>query len=40
MLEFPSVEQARRWYHSDEYASVKEIRLKTANTQLILVQGI
>ncbi len=40
MLEFPSVEQARRWYHSDEYASLKDIRLKTANTQLILVQGI
>jgi uncharacterized protein (DUF1330 family) len=40
MLEFPSVEQARRWYQSDEYAPVKDIRLKTANTQAILVQGI
>ena len=40
MLEFPSVEQAKRWYNSDEYASLKEIRLKTANTQLVLVQGI
>ncbi len=40
MLEFPSVEQAKRWYNSDEYASLKDIRLKTANTQLILVQGI
>ncbi len=39
MLEFPSVEQARRWYQSDEYAPVKDIRLKTALTQLILVQG-
>ena len=40
MLEFPSVEQARRWYQSDEYAPVKDIRLKTAHTQAILVQGI
>jgi len=40
MLEFPSVEQARRWYQSDAYAPVKDIRLKTANTQAILVQGI
>ena len=39
MLEFPSVEQARRWYQSDAYAPVKDIRLKTANTQAILVQG-
>ena len=40
LLEFPSVEQARRWYQSDEYAPVKDIRLKTAHTQAILVQGI
>ena len=39
LLEFPSVEQARRWYQSDEYAPVKDIRLKTVNTQAILVQG-
>ena len=39
MLEFPSVEQARRWYQSDAYAPVKDIRLKTALTQVILVQG-
>ena len=39
LLEFPSVEQARRWYQSDAYAPVKDIRLKTALTQAILVQG-
>jgi len=39
LLEFPSVEQAWRWYQSDEYAPVKDIRLKTALTQVILVQG-
>ena len=40
VLEFPSLEQAKRWYHSDEYAPVKDIRLKTASTRLVLVQGI
>jgi uncharacterized protein (DUF1330 family) len=40
ILEFESVEQAKRWYTSEEYAPVKDIRLKTANTQLVLVQGI
>jgi uncharacterized protein (DUF1330 family) len=40
ILEFESAEQAKRWYHSDEYAPVKDIRLKTANTRLVLVQGI
>jgi len=39
LLEFPSVEQARRWYQSGAYAPVKDIRLKTALTQVILVQG-
>jgi uncharacterized protein (DUF1330 family) len=40
ILEFASVEQAKRWYHSEEYAPVKDIRLKTAHTRLVLVQGI
>ena len=39
MLEFESVEQARRWYTSDEYAPLKDIRLKTATTRLFLVEG-
>ena len=39
LLEFPTVEQARRWYQSDEYAPVKDIRLQTAHTKAILVQG-
>jgi uncharacterized protein (DUF1330 family) len=40
ILEFASVEQAKRWYYSDEYAPVKDIRLKEANTQLVLIPGI
>jgi uncharacterized protein (DUF1330 family) len=40
ILEFESVEHAKRWYNSDEYAPLKDIRLKTTNSQAVLVQGI
>jgi uncharacterized protein (DUF1330 family) len=40
ILEFESVEQAKRWYNSDEYAPLKNIRLTTTNSQAVLVQGI
>lgn len=40
MLEFESMEQAKRWYDSEEYAAIKGIRHRTANTQGILVEGI
>ncbi len=29
-----------RWYTSEEYAPLKHIGFKTANTQLILVEGV
>ena len=40
VLEFPSVEQARRWYDSEEYRGPKALRLRTAKTNLILVEGM
>ena len=40
MLEFPSMEQARKWYHSPEYKPLLEMRLKAANANLILVEGV
>jgi uncharacterized protein (DUF1330 family) len=40
VLEFPSLEQARKWYHSPEYAPVLAIRLKAASAKLILVEGL
>ena len=39
VLEFPSVEQAKRWYDSPEYREPKALRFKTATTNLILVEG-
>ena len=39
VLEFPTMEQARKWYHSPEYAPALAIRLKAANAKVILVEG-
>ena len=40
ILEFPSMEQAKRWYDSDDYRGLKALRLKTAKTDVILVEGV
>lgn len=39
VLEFPSMEKARAWYHSPEYAPALALRHKAANAKLILVEG-
>jgi uncharacterized protein (DUF1330 family) len=40
VLEFPSVEQAKRWYDSPEYRDLKVMRQKAAATNLVLVEGV
>ena len=40
VLEFPSFEEAKRWYDSEEYREPKALRLKAARTNLILVEGV
>jgi len=40
VLEFSTMEQARKWYHSPEYAPALAIRLKAANAKVILVDGV
>jgi uncharacterized protein (DUF1330 family) len=40
VLEFPSMERARAWYHSPEYAPLLAMRLKAADSKLILVEGV
>jgi uncharacterized protein (DUF1330 family) len=40
VIEFPSIDQARKWYHSPEYAPLLAMRLKAAETKLILVEGV
>jgi uncharacterized protein (DUF1330 family) len=39
LLEFPSMDQAKRWYDSEEYREPKALRLKTSKGNLILVEG-
>ena len=39
VIEFPSMDQARKWYHSPEYKPLLDMRLKAANAKLILVEG-
>jgi uncharacterized protein (DUF1330 family) len=38
-LEFPSMEQARKWYGSPEYAPLIALRQKASRGKLILVEG-
>lgn len=39
ILEFPSLEQARRWYDSDEYRPVRALHHTYADTDLFLIEG-
>jgi len=40
ILEFPTVEQAKAWWSSAEYAEAKGLRQATARTQMIVVEGV
>jgi uncharacterized protein (DUF1330 family) len=39
VLEFPSVERAKKWWASEEYAEAKALRQRSAKTQMIVVEG-
>ncbi len=39
VLEFDSMEQARKWYHSPEYAPALALRAKAARSKVLLVEG-
>jgi uncharacterized protein (DUF1330 family) len=39
VLEFPSMEQAQKWYHSPEYAPLIKLRQKASKGKLILLEG-
>lgn len=40
VLEFPTMEQALAWYHSEEYRGPKAIRQGAATTRLVLAEGV
>ena len=40
VLEFPTLEAAKRWYDSEEYRPLKALRLAAARANGFLVQGV
>ena len=40
VTEFPSIEQARRWYDSEEYRPLKVLRSRSARGSVVLVEGV
>lgn len=40
VVEFPTVEQAKAWWESQEYAEAKALRQATAVTQMIVAEGV
>ena len=39
VIEFESMDRAREWYHSEEYAPALKMRLDSANSSVIIVDG-
>jgi uncharacterized protein (DUF1330 family) len=40
VLEFPSLERARAWWASPEYAEGKALRQRSATTRMIAIDGV
>ena len=40
IIEFPSLEQAKRWYDCEEYRGPKAMRLRAGRTNLVMVDGV
>ncbi|WNG14217.1 DUF1330 domain-containing protein [Cystobacter fuscus] len=40
LLEFPTVERAREWWDSPEYASARAMRQASSHTDMLLVEGL
>ncbi len=39
ILRFESVERAREWYYSEDYADPKEMRISATNSHVLIVDG-
>lgn len=40
IIRFDSVAQAKAWYNSPEYRPLKDLRKKTTNSKLLIVEGL
>lgn len=39
VIEFPSIDQARRWYDSEEYRELKNLRLESTVSNAFFMEG-
>jgi uncharacterized protein (DUF1330 family) len=40
IIEFENAERAKQWWASEDYREAKQLRQRTAETQLIVVEGV
>jgi len=40
VLEFPSMDHAKRWYHSEEYREPLAMRLRAGHANMVMVEGV
>ncbi len=40
ILEFSSLEQAKKWHDSLEYRAARELRHKTAKSKMVVIEGL
>lgn len=40
IVEFPTADAAKAWWASEEYGPVKQVRLETASSDLLIVEGL
>lgn len=40
ILEFPTMEQAKTWLHSPEYAPARALRHQYANSKMVVLEGL
>ena len=40
ILEFPTMDQAKRWYDSEEYREPKAMRLQAGRANMVMVDGL
>ena len=40
IIEFESFDRAKEWYHSDDYAPALKMRLESANSNVLIVDGV
>lgn len=40
ILQFESSEQAKKWLNSEEYREARAMRHRTANSQMVVIEGV